>query len=303
MKDRYSIYVKRAACLAIFTAFFLVSIKAIAWWKTGSVSILAAITDSLLDLLASFTNMLILRFALMPADDNHSFGHGKAESLASLAQGMFICGSVVFLFLQGIQRLHSPEITDHNIWGIAVTIVSVIMTAILVSFQKYTIKRTDSPAIKADSLHYQTDLFMNLGILIALVISYYGFVMADAICALIIAVYILINALKMVAESVQMLLDVALPEEEIAEIKKIAQRHPKVLGVHDIKTRRAGAVRFYSVAFRVRRSSAVDGGARYYRRIGTGIATGFPKFRHNDSSRANYSGKTRNGSNDNIMTN
>ncbi|KGQ28408.1 cation diffusion facilitator family transporter [Gallibacterium anatis] len=244
MKDRYSIYVKRAACLAIFTAFFLVSIKAIAWWKTGSVSILAAITDSLLDLLASFTNMLILRFALMPADDNHSFGHGKAESLASLAQGMFICGSVVFLFLQGIQRLHSPEITDHNIWGIAVTIVSVIMTAILVSFQKYTIKRTDSPAIKADSLHYQTDLFMNLGILIALVISYYGFVMADAICALIIAVYILINALKMVSESVQMLLDVALPEEEIAEIKKIAQRHPKVLGVHDIKTRRAGAVRF-----------------------------------------------------------
>lgn len=244
MKDRYSIYVKRAACLAIFTAFFLVSIKAIAWWKTGSVSILAAITDSLLDLLASFTNMLILRFALMPADDNHSFGHGKAESLASLAQGMFICGSVVFLFLQGIQRLHSPEITDHNIWGIAVTIVSVIMTAILVSFQKYTIKRTDSPAIKADSLHYQTDLFMNLGILIALVISYYGFVMADAICALIIAVYILINALKMVAESVQMLLDVALPEEEIAEIKKIAQRHQKVLGVHDIKTRRAGAVRF-----------------------------------------------------------
>ncbi|MEH8025094.1 cation diffusion facilitator family transporter [Gallibacterium anatis] len=244
MKDRYSIYVKRAACLAIFTAFFLVSIKAIAWWKTGSVSILAAITDSLLDLLASFTNMLILRFALMPADDNHSFGHGKAESLASLAQGMFICGSVVFLFLQGIQRLHSPEITDHNIWGIAVTIVSVIMTVILVSFQKYTIKRTDSPAIKADSLHYQTDLFMNLGILIALVISYYGFVMADAICALIIAVYILINALKMVAESVQMLLDVALPEEEIAEIKKIAQRHPKVLGVHDIKTRRAGAVRF-----------------------------------------------------------
>lgn len=244
MKDRYSIYVKRAACLAIFTAFFLVSIKAIAWWKTGSVSILAAITDSLLDLLASFTNMLILRFALMPADDNHSFGHGKAESLASLAQGMFICGSVVFLFLQGIQRLHSPEITDHNIWGIAVTIVSVIMTAILVSFQKYTIKRTDSPAIKADSLHYQTDLFMNLGILIALVISYYGFVMADAICALIIAVYILINALKMVSESVQMLLDVALPEEEISEIKKIAKRNPKVLGVHDIKTRRAGAVRF-----------------------------------------------------------
>lgn len=244
MKNNYSVYVKRAACFAIFTALFLVLIKAIAWWKTGSVSILAAITDSLLDLLASFTSMLILRFALMPADDNHSFGHGKAESLASLAQGMFICGSVVFLFLQGVQRLHSPEITEHNIWGIAVTVVSVVMTAILVAFQKYTIKLTDSPAIKADSLHYQTDLFMNLGILLALVLSYYGFVMADAICALIIAVYILINALKMVAEAIQMLLDVALPDEEIELIKQIASQNKHVLGIHDIKTRRAGAVRF-----------------------------------------------------------
>ncbi|OBX11874.1 ferrous iron transporter [Gallibacterium salpingitidis] len=244
MKNNYSIYVKRAACFAILTALFLVLIKSIAWWKTGSVSILAAITDSLLDLLASFTSMLILRFALMPADDNHSFGHGKAESLASLAQGMFICGSVVFLFLQGVQRLHSPEITKHNIWGIAVTVVSVVMTAILVAFQKYTIKLTDSPAIKADSLHYQTDLFMNLGILLALVLSYYGFVMADAICALIIAVYILINALKMVAEAIQMLLDVALPDEEIELIKQIAKQNRYVLGIHDIKTRRAGAVRF-----------------------------------------------------------
>ncbi len=244
MKNNYSIYVKRAACFAIFTALFLVLIKTIAWWKTGSVSILAAITDSLLDLLASFTSMLILRFALMPADDNHSFGHGKAESLASLAQGMFICGSVVFLFLQGIQRLNSPEITDHNIWGIAVTVISVVMTGILVAFQKYTIKLTDSPAIKADSLHYQTDLFMNLGILVALVLSYYGFVMADAICALIIAVYILVNALKMVAEAIQMLLDVALPDEEIELIKMIAKQNKHVLGIHDIKTRRAGAVRF-----------------------------------------------------------
>lgn len=244
MNNNYSTYVRRATCFAIFTALFLVLVKSIAWWKTGSVSILAAITDSLLDLLASFTSMLILRFALMPADDNHSFGHGKAESLASLAQGMFICGSIVFLFLQGVQRLHSPEITDHNIWGIAVTIISVIMTGILVAFQKYTIRLTDSPAIKADSLHYQTDLLMNLGILIALVLSYYGFLMADAICALIIAVYILINALKMVAEAVQMLLDVALPDEEIEQIKQIAQQNKHVLGIHDIKTRRAGAVRF-----------------------------------------------------------
>ena len=262
MKDRYSIYVKRAACLAIFTAFFLVSIKAIAWWKTGSVSILAAITDSLLDLLASFTNMLILRFALMPADDNHSFGHGKAESLASLAQGMFICGSVVFLFLQGIQRLHSPEITDHNIWGIAVTIVSVIMTAILVSFQKYTIKRTDSPAIKADSLHYQTDLFMNLGILIALVISYYGFVMADAICALIIAVFN--QCLKNGSGISANVIGCGVAGRGDCRDQKNCATTSESIGRSRYKNTPCRSGAFYSVAFRVRRSSAIDGGTRYY---------------------------------------
>ena len=102
MNPAYSEYVKRAALLAVVTALILILIKGFAWWYTGSVSMLASITDSLLDLLASFINMLILRFALMPADSNHAFGRGKAESLAALAQSAFISGSAIFLLLQGI---------------------------------------------------------------------------------------------------------------------------------------------------------------------------------------------------------
>ncbi|AWX15796.1 divalent metal cation transporter FieF [Mergibacter septicus] len=244
MLDKYSSQVKRAAFLAIFTAFFLVIIKAVAWWKTGSVSILAAITDSLLDFIASLTGMLILRFALMPADDNHSFGHGKAESLALLAQGMFIIGSVVFLFLQGIHSLNSGEQIQNSIWGISVTLISVILTAGLVLFQRYTIKKTDSQAIKADCLHYQTDLLMNIAILVALLLNSYGFTLADAICALILAVLYLWQASKMVYEAVQSLLDVALPPHEIEQIKTIVLNHPDIIGIHDVKTRRSGAVRF-----------------------------------------------------------
>lgn len=244
MPNKYSVKVKRAALLAICTALFLVIIKAIAWWKTGSVSILAAITDSLLDFIASLTGMLILRYSLMPADDNHSFGHGKAESLALLAQGMFIIGSVVFLFLQGIHSLNTNNQIQNNCWGIGVTILSVLLTAGLVAYQKYIIKQTDSQAIKADCLHYQTDLLMNIAILLALLLNSYGFLQADAICALILATLYLWQAVKMVYEAVQSLLDVALPNQEIEQIKTIALQNPNIIGIHDLKTRRSGAVRF-----------------------------------------------------------
>lgn len=244
MPNKYSVKVKRAALLAICTALFLVIIKAIAWWKTGSVSILATITDSLLDFIASLTGMLILRYSLMPADDNHSFGHGKAESLALLAQGMFIIGSVVFLFLQGIHSLNTNNQIQNNCWGIGVTILSVLLTAGLVAYQKYIIKQTDSQAIKADCLHYQTDLLMNIAILLALLLNSYGFLQADAICALILATLYLWQAVKMVYEAVQSLLDVALPNQEIEQIKTIALQNPNIIGIHDLKTRRSGAVRF-----------------------------------------------------------
>ncbi|WP_109078177.1 cation diffusion facilitator family transporter [Aggregatibacter kilianii] len=244
----YSAQVKKAAHFAILTALILIVIKGVAWWQTGSVSMLASITDSMLDLLASLMSMLILRFALMPADHNHSFGHGKAESLASLVQSAFISGSAIFLLLQGIHRFNSPQELTNTSLGIAVTLFSIVATLLLVWYQTRVIKQTDSPAIKADRLHYQTDLLMNVAILISLGLSAYGVLLADAIFAILIALYILLNAAKMLFDSVQLLLDQMLPPQEIEQINAVLHAEitadTRILGFHDLRTRRSGAVRF-----------------------------------------------------------
>ncbi|UQX80895.1 cation diffusion facilitator family transporter [Mannheimia haemolytica] len=244
MNEKYSKLVKSAANLAIIVAILLIVIKAFAWWKTGSISILAAMTDSVVDLFASLTNILVLRFALQPADENHAFGHGKAESLAALAQSAFISGSAVFLLLQGFHKLTNPELIAQSDIGVIVSIASIVITALLVFYQRYVVTLTKSPAIEADSLHYQTDLLMNAAILVAMLLNSAGVVYADAVFAIGIALYIAFNAVKMFWCAVQTLLDQALPDEEIEQIKQIASQHPNILGIHDILTRRAGAVRF-----------------------------------------------------------
>lgn len=243
-KQQYATLVKRAANFAIVVACGLILLKAFTWWKTGSISMLAAMTDSVLDLFASLANAFALRIALQPADENHAFGHGKAESLAAIAQSAFISGSAVFLLLQGLHKLSNPEAIQSSEFGIAVSVISIIVTALLIGYQKKVVKITQSPAIQADSLHYQTDLLMNTAILIAMILSWLGLIYADALFAIGIAIYIAYNALKMLWEAINVLLDKALPPEEIDQIVMLATQQTNVIGIHDVLTRRAGAVRF-----------------------------------------------------------
>lgn len=244
MEQAYVTQVKRAANFAIGVAATLIIVKAFAWWQTGSIAILAAMTDSLVDLFASITNIVVLRFALQPADDDHAFGHGKAESLAALAQSAFITGSAAFLLLQGVQRLTEPQLVQGSELGIGIGIFSIVLTAGLVWYQRRVVKLTGSPAIAADSLHYQTDLYMNATILVAMGLNLYGFIYADALFAIGIALYILYNAGVMFWEAMQSLLDKCLPQDEIDKIWLLALEQPNIISIHDLKTRRAGAVRF-----------------------------------------------------------
>lgn len=124
MDPSYAKLVNRAALAATTLATLLLIVKIFAWWLTGSVSMLAALVDSLVDIAASLTNLLVVRYSLQPADADHTFGHGKAESLAALAQSMFISGSALFLFLTGIQHLASPNILRAPLVGIVVTVVA-----------------------------------------------------------------------------------------------------------------------------------------------------------------------------------
>ncbi|EJP4075523.1 CDF family cation-efflux transporter FieF, partial [Escherichia coli] len=232
MNQSYARLVNRAAIAATVTASLLLMIKIYAWWTTGSVSILAALVDSLVDIAASLTNLLVVRYSLQPADDEHTFGHGKAESLAALAQSMFISGSAMFLFLTGFERLANPAPMGAPEVGMSVTVLALISTLILVTFQRWVVRKTKSQAVRADMLHYQSDVMMNSAILVALALSWYGWHRADALFALGIGMYILYSALRMGYEAVQSLLDRALPDDEHQVIIDIVTSWPGVRGAH-----------------------------------------------------------------------
>ncbi|EOC1315663.1 CDF family cation-efflux transporter FieF [Cronobacter turicensis] len=244
MNHDYARLVSRAALAATLVATLLLIIKIFAWWYTGSVSILAALVDSLVDIAASFTNLFVVRYSLQPADKEHTFGHGKAESLAALAQSMFISGSALFLFLTGIQHLVEPEPMRAPLVGIVVTVAALVTTLMLVTFQRWVVRKTRSQAVRADMLHYQSDVMMNTAILVALALSWYGLHRADALFALGIGVWILYSALRMGYEAVQSLLDRALPDDERQAIVDIIAAWPGVRGAHDLRTRQSGPTRF-----------------------------------------------------------
>jgi ferrous-iron efflux pump FieF len=245
MKDNeYGRLVSLAAWAATIIATLLLLIKIIAWWLTGSVSVLASLVDSMLDIAASVVNLLVVRYSLQPADREHTFGHGKAESLAALAQAMFISGSACFLMLNGVERFFHPKAIEAPEFGVAVSIIAIIATSGLVVFQKHVVRKTGSQAIAADSLHYMTDLYMNAAIMMALGLSWVGIGQADAVFAMGIGIYILYSAFQMAKEATNVLLDRKLPDEEISEIRQICLSVDKVLGVHDLRTRLSGPTRF-----------------------------------------------------------
>ncbi|MFN1651461.1 CDF family cation-efflux transporter FieF [Vibrio rotiferianus] len=244
MKQQYARLVTMAAWTATIVATLLLIVKVITWWVTGSVSLLASLIDSMLDIAASVVNLIVVRYSLQPADREHTFGHGKAESLAALAQAMFISGSAVFLILNGIERFFRPHELNSPELGVYVSLFAMVVTFGLVMFQKHVVRMTGSQAIAADSLHYQTDLYMNGAIMVALGLSYFGVTQADAVFAIGIGIFILYSAFKMVSEAIQTLLDRKLPDEELEQIRQECLTVEGVLGVHQLRTRMSGPTRF-----------------------------------------------------------
>lgn len=226
------------------TASLLVAAKLGVWLLTGSVSLLASLVDSLMDVLASAINLVAVRWSLAPPDDEHRFGHGKAESLAGLGQATFIAGSALFLVFHVADRLVNPRPLEHIGIGIGVMVFSMIATALLIGLQRFVIRRTGSVAIRADSLHYVSDLLTNAGILLALGLALGGWLWADPVIGLLVAGYVLWSAIKIGVDAVQTLMDRELPEADQRQILEVATRPPEVTGVHELRTRQAGRVRF-----------------------------------------------------------
>ncbi len=235
---------RRATYASVLVASILIVVKALAWMLTGSVSILASLVDSLMDVVASAINLFAVAHSLVPADSEHRFGHGKVESLAGLGQSLFIFASAVFLIISAADRLQNPQELGELGLGTGVMIFSMVLTTLLLLFQRHVVNRTGSLAVKADALHYRADLYTNAAILIALALSIYGYSFFDAIFAIVIAIYIVYSAWEIAYDAVQILLDRELPEEDREHITNIAEAVPRVKGIHELRTRRSGVTRF-----------------------------------------------------------
>lgn len=238
--SKYKKLVMLAGFASVATAISLIIMKFVVWMISDSASILASLTDSLVDCLASLINLLAIRYALAPADSDHRFGHFKAEALASLAQAAFISGSAILVIIHGISSLKATEVVANVDSAIYVSIASIIITCILVSFQAIVYKKTKSEAIGADRMHYLSDVLFNLGVILALGLAKYGYVWADGLFAAILGLFILKSAFEIAKKAISVLLDRSLSTEDTEKILKAILSVPDIISVHDIQTRTAG---------------------------------------------------------------
>ena len=242
--SQYDVWVKLASRASVTVALTLIVIKLLAWLYSGSASMLASLTDSFADALASIINFIAIRYAIVPADHDHRYGHGKAEPLASLAQSAFILGSAFLLLFYGGERLLNPMPVEHALLGVTVSVIAIVMTLALVLLQKRALAATKSSVVEADSLHYKSDLFLNAAVLLALVLAQYGWWWADGLFAVLIALYIGQQAFDLGYRSIQSLLDRELDNDTRLQIIQIAEQDANVQGIHDLRTRQAGKTTF-----------------------------------------------------------
>jgi ferrous-iron efflux pump FieF len=232
---------RRAATASVVVAAVLIAAKVGAWLATDSVAVLSSLLDSLLDAAASLVNLVAVRHALTPADEEHRFGHGKAEPLAGLAQSAFVCGSAVILLMEAIHRFGSPQPVQRPEIGIAVSVLAIVLSAGLVWYQRRVVARTGSVAIAADSLHYGADALLNGAVVAAILIgAFLDAPLVDPLFGALISLWILRGAARIARQSFDLLMDRELPPGDRERILRIARARPEVLDVHDLRTRSAG---------------------------------------------------------------
>ncbi len=218
--------------------------KVIAWWISDSLAMLSSLTDSLFDVVTSVVNLIALRYALKPADDEHRFGHTSIEDIAGLAQFAFINASMLIIVLQSFERLANPQPMMHETLGIIVSVVAMLATTALVIFQGRVARKSGSLIIASDRMHYAGDIAFNIGVLIALVFASLGLTWADPAMAIVIAIAILWSTRTIGIRAFNNLMDREMPDEEKANIEAIVRRVSEVRGVHNVKTRYSGTKAF-----------------------------------------------------------
>ena len=242
----------RAAIASVIAALLLGGLKGYAAWTTGSVAMLASLSDSLLDLIASLVTLAGVRIAAQPADANHRFGHGKAEALAALFQVVLISASAAFIAIRAVDRLASGDVAADPEAGIIVSVIAIGVTLALTAYQARAIAASGSIAIRTDRLHYQSDLLLNAGVIAALVLeSVLRLRGADPVFGIGIALWLLWGAWHAAIDAIGQLMDREWPEEKRRAFIACAAAIPGFESLHDLRTRSSGSQDFTQVHIHV----------------------------------------------------
>lgn len=241
----------RASIAAVCAALFLVCLKSWAQLQVDSAALLASLADSALDVIASVVTLISVRYAAVPPDSEHRFGHGKAEALAGVFQAGVVAMSSVLVAWTSLQRLLHPAPLTAEGAAMAVLVVSILVTGALISFQAWTVRQTASIATKGDMAHYMSDFLTNIVALIGIgAAGVFGIYWADGAAGLFVALWLAKSAWGIASEAADHLLDREASDETRAQIKQIAQGVDGMRRVHDLRTRMSGPwlhVQFHAV--------------------------------------------------------
>jgi len=240
-----SVHSTRAALASVSVASVLLLAKGWAAYQTDSTAMLGSLADTALDVIASLTTLVGVRIAARPADHDHRFGHGKAEALVALAQVVLIAVSAVGIAVRAVDRLINGARTHAMGDGIAVSVLAIALTFVLLWYQRQVIERTGSVAIKTDNVHYKSDLMLNGSVIVALVLEQALHVAgADALFGIAIALWLAWGAFRASSEAIAQLMDQEWPEGERQQFLAAAAGYPELQGLHDLRTRKSGTLRF-----------------------------------------------------------
>ena len=267
----------RAALASVSAAVLLLGIKGFAAWQTSSIAMLGSLADTGIDLVASLVTLWGVRVAAAPADGDHRFGHGKAEALAALFQVVLIAISAMGIAIEAIGRIMHGAATTHADYGIAASLLAVLITVALVGYQRRVLAATDSIAIRTDNVHYESDLLLNGSVILALVLDQYlGLRGADPLFGVGIAVWLLWGAWGSATRAIDELMDKEWPEERRQRFLAVAAQHPELKGIHDLRTRSSGAHDFVQFHVWVASDMSVAEAHRVMDEVEAKLARAFP---------------------------
>jgi ferrous-iron efflux pump FieF len=237
---------RRVALNVSGAALLLALAKGAVGFAAGSIALLSSALDSAGDMLASFVNFVFLTVAAKPPDKEHQFGHGKAEHLASLLQGVLLMTGAIGIGWRAIQRIRVPQQVDVSFVAIGAMVGSIAVTIVIARYLKSNAVRSESSALASDALHYTSDFVANGATIVALIlVRMTGNPLYDSILGISVAGWIAWSSIYLLWNAGGDLMDPALPEAEIARIIEAIERaDPAVVAYRELRTRRAAGVRF-----------------------------------------------------------